>query len=75
MSKKATFIHADGTATTVYAPFGGDIKVNIEKGVACATATNILGTTVKTVCMGTPNPVGQKTSSGGSSGNGGCGCP
>ena len=74
MSKKATFIHADGTATTVYAPFGGDIKVNIENGVACATATNILGTTVKTVCMGTPNPVGRKEPSG-SSGTSGCGCP
>lgn len=69
MGEKATFIHADGRATTVEAPFLGKIEVVIGEGISCVKATNVFGSTVNTVCMGTPNPV---SSPGGDKSD--CGC-
>ena len=69
MTKRITFIHTDGSRTTLQAPLGGSISVDVKDGVTCAKSTSFLGTPKDQICMGTPTPVTHKpvSSSGGKS--------
>jgi hypothetical protein len=74
MSKSVTFVHTDGSRTTLTAPLGGSIKVTTDNGVTCAKSVSFMGTPKDQICMGTPTPVTHKPAST-SKGGGGCGCP
>lgn len=71
MRDRATIIHADGRSTTIEAPLFGSVEVKLGDGVSCITARNMLGSTVNTVCMGTPQPVATPSAGAGKSS---CGC-
>ena len=72
MTKRVTFIHTDGSRTTLAAPLGGTVKIVVQDGVMCAKSESIFGTPKDQICMGTPTPVTHKPATPSKSG---CGCP